>query len=184
MVQQRPSAFTAFCGRFAERFPRVESRRRMAGYVRGLLGELERKNGWSLAEAAGDTGPEGMQRLLNSYSWDTDGLRDDVRAVVIEAIGDSEAGVLIVDETGFLKKGTRSAGVARQYSGTAGRIENCQIGVFLAYASGGGRALIDRELYLPRAWTEDRARCAVCGVRWPGSRGTGTSRPSRSWPRR
>ena len=85
MMQQWAGAFTAFCGRFAARFPRVESRRRMAGYVRGLLGELERKNGWSLAEAAGDTGPEGMQRLLNSYSWDTDGLRDDVRAVVVEA---------------------------------------------------------------------------------------------------
>jgi SRSO17 transposase len=114
-VQQWAGAFPAFCGRFAARFPRVESRRRMAGYVRGLLGELERKNGWSLAETAGDTGPEGMQRLLNSYSWDTDGLRDDVRQVVLEAIGDPEAGVLIVDETGFLKKGTRSAGVARQY---------------------------------------------------------------------
>jgi SRSO17 transposase len=164
MVQQWAGAFPAFCGRFAERFPRVESRRRMACYVRGLLGELERKNGWSLAEAAGDTGPEGMQRLLNSYSWDTDGLRDDVRQVVIEAIGDPEAGVLVVDETGFLKKGTRSAGVARQYSGTAGRIENCQIGVFLAYASGWGRALVDRELYLPKAWTEDRARCTAAGI--------------------
>ena len=136
----------------------------MAAYVRGLLGEVERKNGWTLAEAAGDSGPEGMQRLLNFYSWDCDGLRDDVRQVVIETISDAEAGVLIVDETGFLKKGSKSAGVARQYSGTAGRIENSQIGVFLAYASDRGRALIDRELYLPKAWTEDRDRCLDAGV--------------------
>jgi SRSO17 transposase len=122
----------------------------MRWYVRGLLGEVERKNGWTLAEAAGDTGPEGMQRLLNFYAWDTDGVRDDARAAVVEAIGDVEDGVLIVDETGFLKKGAKSAGVARQYSGTAGRIENSQIGVFLAYASPRGRALIDRELYCRR----------------------------------
>ncbi|WP_373418896.1 IS701 family transposase [Rhodococcus opacus] len=123
-----------------------------------------RKNGWTLAEAAGDAGPEGMQRLLNFYSWDCEGLRDDVREVVVETIGDADKGVLIVDETGFLKKGTRSAGVARQYSGTAGRIENSQIGVFLAYASDRGRALIDRELYLPKAWTEDRERCRAAGI--------------------
>ena len=128
----------------------------MVAYVRGLLAEVERENGWTLAEAAGDAGPEGMQRLLNFYAWDCDGLRDDVRDVVVEAIGDERTGVLIVDETGFLKKGNRSAGVARQYSGTAGRIENSQVGVFLAYASGRGRALIDRELDLPKAWTEDR----------------------------
>uniref|UniRef100_UPI0035AC20FD IS701 family transposase n=1 Tax=Rhodococcus tibetensis TaxID=2965064 RepID=UPI0035AC20FD len=124
----------------------------------------ERKNGWTLAEAAGDAGPEGMQRLLNFYSWDCEGLRDDVREVAVETIGDADKGVLIVDETGFLKKGTRSAGVARQYSGTAGRIENGQIGVFLAYASDRGRALIDRELYLPKAWTEDRDRRRAAGI--------------------
>nr|AIU93893.1 hypothetical protein LRS1606.459 [Rhodococcus sp. NS1] len=163
-VLEWSAGFTAFCSRFAHRFSRVESRRRMVAYVRGLLAEVERKNGWTLAEAAGDTGPEGMQRLLNFYAWDCDGLRDDVRDVVVEAIGDKASGVLIVDKTGFLKKGNRSAGVARQYSGTAGRIENSQVGVFLAYASGRGRALIDRELYLPRAWTEGRQRCRDAGI--------------------
>lgn len=136
----------------------------MGAYLRGLLAEVERKNGWTLAEAAGDAGPEGMQRLLNFYAWDCDGLRDDVRDVVVEAIGDETAGVLIVDETGFLKKGNKSAGVARQYSGTAGRIENSQVGVFLAYASDRGRALIDRELYLPKTWTADRERCRDAGI--------------------
>ncbi|AWK76104.1 hypothetical protein CBI38_31700 (plasmid) [Rhodococcus oxybenzonivorans] len=126
-VLEWSAGFTAFCARFAHRFSRVESRRRMAAYVRGLLGEVERKNGWTLAEAAGDAGPEGMQRLLNFYSWDCEGLRDDVREVLVETIGDADKGVLIVDETGFLKKGTRSAGVARQYSGTAGRVENCHL---------------------------------------------------------
>lgn len=163
-VLEWSAGFTAFCSRFAHRFSRVESRRRMVAYVRGLLAEVERKNGWTLAEAAGDTGPEGMQRLLNFYAWDGDGLRDDVRDVVVEAIGDETAGVLIVDETGFLKKGNRSAGVARQYSGTAGRIENSQVGVFLAYASDRGRALIDRELYLPKSWTENRDRCRDAGI--------------------
>jgi SRSO17 transposase len=136
----------------------------MRWYVRGLLGELERKNGWTLAEEAGDAGPEGMQRLLNFYAWDTDGVRDDVRAAVVEQIGDARQGVLIVDETGFLEKGTKSAGVGRQYSGTAGRIENSQIGVFLAYSSPRGRALIDRELYLPKDWTDDRQRCQAAGI--------------------
>ncbi|WP_207944384.1 IS701 family transposase [Actinomadura rubrisoli] len=158
------AGFEAFVGRFAGRFPRVEARRRMVSYVRGLLSETERKNGWTLAETAGEAGPEGMQRLLNFYSWDTCGVRDDVRDVVVECLGDAQQGVLIVDETGFLKKGKKSAGVARQYSGTAGRIENSQIGVFLAYASSAGRALIDRELYLPKEWTGDRERCREAGV--------------------
>lgn len=157
-------SFEAFCGRFAGRFPRVESRRQMRSYLRGLLSEAERKNGWTLAETAGDAGPERMQRLLNFYAWDTDGLRDGVRDVVVECLGDATRGVLIVDETGFLKKGIKSAGVARQYSGTAGRIENSQIGVFLAYASERGRALMDRELYLPKEWAEDRARCREAGI--------------------
>jgi SRSO17 transposase len=106
---------------------------------------VERKNGWQLAEQAGERTPDGMQRLLTTACWDPDGVRDDVRAYVTEHLGDP-GGVLVVDETGFLKKGGKSAGVQRQYSGTAGRIENCQIGVFLAYASGKGRALVDREL--------------------------------------
>ena len=138
MVAQWSAGFEAFAGRFAGRFARVEPRRQMVAYLRGLLGEAERKNGWTLAEAAGEGGPQGMQRLLNFYAWDVDGVRDDVRAVVAEALGDPQAGVLIVDETGFVKKGTKSAGVARQYSGTAGRIENSQVGVFAAYASARG----------------------------------------------
>ena len=156
--------FSDFLAVFAHRFPRVESRRQAASYLRGLLSELERKNGWTLAEMSGENGPERLQRLLNFYSWDTNGLRDDVRTMVAECIGDSEQGVLILDDTGFLKKGVKSAGVARQYSGTAGRIENCQIGVFCAYASPKGRALIDRELYLPKAWTSDRERCRQAGI--------------------
>ena len=164
MVVGWSASFAAFARRFAGRFPRVESRRQAASYLRGLLSETERKNGWTLGEAAGNAGPEKMQRLLNFYSWDAEGVRDDAREAVVEAIGDGQQGVLILDETGFLKKGTRSAGVARQYSGTAGRIENCQIGVFLAYASPHGRALIDRELYLPKEWTADRERCRAAGI--------------------
>jgi SRSO17 transposase len=117
------------------------------------------KNGWTIAEAAGDATPDGMQRLLNRADWDADAVRDDLRDYVTEHLGD-DGGVLIVDETGFLKKGIKSAGVQRQYSGTAGRIENCQLGVFLAYASSKGRALIDRELYLPQRWNDDPARRA------------------------
>ncbi|MFC3986859.1 IS701 family transposase, partial [Streptosporangium jomthongense] len=149
--------------RVAGRFGRVEPRRRARAYLIGLLAPVERKNGWQLAEAAGDNGPEGMQRLLNSYAWDADEVRDDLRAYVVEKLGDAD-GVLIVDETGFVKKGDRSAGVQRQYSGTAGRIENCQIGVFVAYASPRGRALIDRELYLPKSWLADRERCARAAI--------------------
>jgi SRSO17 transposase len=149
--------------RFAGRFSRVEPRRRAFAYVRGLLAPLERRNGWTLAEQAGDGSPDGVQALLCSPCWDADAVRDDVRGYVIEHIGDP-GGVLVADETGFLKKGTRSAGVQRQYSGTAGRTENCQIGTFLCYASVKGRALVDRELYLPRSWTDDRARCRAAAV--------------------
>jgi SRSO17 transposase len=163
-VAEWSAGFEAFVGRFAGRFTRVEPRRQMVAYLRGLLGEAERKNGWTLAEAAGEAGPQGMQRLLNFYAWDADGVRDDVRAMVVAALGDAARGVLIVDETGFVKKGTKSAGVARQYSGTAGRIENSQIGVFAAYASPRGRGLIDRELYIPKEWFTDRARCHDAGI--------------------
>lgn len=135
----------------------------MVRYLRGLLAPLERKNGWTLAEQAGEDSPDGMQRLLTGADWDAGEVLEDLRDYVVERLGDPGA-VLVVDETGFLKKGTKSAGVARQYSGTAGRIENCQIGVFLTYASPRGRTLIDRELYLPRAWTEDRARCTQAGI--------------------
>ena len=147
----------------AGRFGRVEARRRARGYLRGLLAPVERKNGWQLAEAAGDAVPDGMQRLLNFYRWDADAVRDDLRGYVVDQLGDERA-VLVPDETGFVKKGRRSAGVQRQYSGTAGRVENCQLGVFLAYASPRGRALIDRELYLPKSWTEDPQRCAEAGI--------------------
>lgn len=147
----------------APRFGRVEVRHRAGGFLRGLLSAAERKNGWQLAEQAGDTTPDGMQRLLNHARWDPDEVRDDLGDYVVEHLGD-QGGVLVVDETGFLKKGTKSAGVQRQYSGTAGRIENCQIGVFLAYASRHGHALVDRELYLPKSWTEDRPRCREAGI--------------------
>ena len=131
--------------------------------MRGLLAPLERKNAWTLAEQAGEVIPDGMQRLLAYADWDVDAVRDDVRDYVVEHLGDP-AGVLVVDETGFLKKGTKSAGVARQYSGTAGRIENCQIGVFLGYATPVGRTFMDRELYLPKVWAEDWARRAEAWV--------------------
>jgi SRSO17 transposase len=147
----------------AGRFPRVEPRLQARAYVRGLLAPLAVKNGWTLAEAAGNKTPDKMQRLLNRAGWDADGVRDDVRGYVVRHLGDA-GGVLVVDETGFVKKGTRSAGVQRQYSGTAGRVENCQLGVFLAYASPKGRALVDRELYLPKSWTDDRDRCREAGV--------------------
>ena len=149
--------------RIAPRFARAEPRERVLAYVRGLLAPLEKKNSWTLAERAGEAIPDGMQRLLMSADWDADAVRDDVRDYVVEHLGDP-AGVLVVDETGFLKKGTKSAGVARQYSGTAGRIENCQIGVFLGYATGAGRTFLDRELYLPKAWAEDRARRAEARI--------------------
>ena len=147
----------------ASRFPRVEPRLQARAYVRGLLAPLAAKNSWTLAEAAGNKTPDRMQRLLNRAAWDDGGVRDDVRGYVARHLGDA-GGVLIVDETGFVKKGTRSAGVQRQYSGTAGRVENCQLGVFLAYASPKGRALVDRELYLPKSWTDDRDRCREAGV--------------------
>ena len=127
------------------------------------LGRRSRKNSWTLSERVGDATPDGMQRLLSTTDWDPDLVRDDLQRYVVAALGDRD-GVLIIDETGFVKKGTRSAGVARQYSGTAGRIENSQIGVFLAYASRAGRTFLDRELYLPKAWTDDRARCAAAGI--------------------
>jgi SRSO17 transposase len=148
----------------AGEFENAGSRRRARAYVLGLLSHAERKNGWTLAEFAGDLTPDGMQRLLNFYAWDADAVRDAVRRYAVENLGDPGA-VLVADETGFLKKGTLSAGVARQYTGTAGRVENAQVGVFLAYAApDGARALIDRELYLPEKWASDRDRCRRAGI--------------------
>jgi SRSO17 transposase len=148
----------------AGEFLQAPSRRRARGYLLGLLSQAERKNGWTIAEFAGDKSPDGMQRLLNFYLWDADRVRDALARYVVTAFG-HPAAVLVADETGFLKKGRRSAGVARQYTGTAGRVENCQVGVFLAYAApDGSRALIDRELYLPQKWTADTDRCAQAGI--------------------
>src|SRR3982751_1602935 len=156
-------ALDELMGRLGPRFGRVEPRRRALAYLRGLLAPVGRKNGWQLAEAAGDRTPDGMQDFLGRMRWDADAVRDDLRAYVVEHLGDPDA-VLVLDETGFVKKGTRSAGVQRQYSGTAGRVENCQVGVFLGYASRHGRALIDRALYLPEGWAGDAGRRAGAGV--------------------
>jgi SRSO17 transposase len=147
----------------APRFARAEVRRRARVYLRGLLGSVERKNGWQLAEAGGDATPYGLQHLLGRASWDADEVRDDLRGYVLKHLGDEEA-VLIVDESGFLKKGTKSVGVKRQYTGTAGKRENCQVGVFLCYASEKGAAFIDRELYLPEEWANDQPRRREAGV--------------------
>ncbi|MFS8053324.1 IS701 family transposase [Rhizobium sp. BR 317] len=144
-------------------FGRRELRASASSFLDGLLSGVERKTGWLMAEQAGLERPYRMQSLLGRSQWDADTLRDMVRAYATESLGDAD-GVLVVDETGFLKKGTHSVGVARQYSGTAGRIENCQVGVFLAYASRYGQTLIDRQLYLPKEWAEDEARRASAHI--------------------
>ena len=149
--------------RAGARFRRPEPRRHARAFVLGLLAGLPRKNCWTIAEHAGDATPDGMQHLLARAQWDADGVRDDVRSCVMEHLGDPGA-VLVADETGDLKKGTATAGVQRQYTGTAGRIENAQVAVYLGYASAAGHALIDRELYLPRSWTDDPGRCRAAGI--------------------
>lgn len=155
--------FSGLMDRLGPRFSRSDLRQRLEQFLRGLLSQIGRKNSWQLAEATGAETPHGFQRLLGRARWNADDVRDDLRDYVVEHLGDEQA-VLIVDETGFLKKGTKSAGVSRQYSGTAGRIENSQIGVFLAYRSGKGHALIDRELYLPKVWIENPKRCREAGI--------------------
>jgi len=147
----------------SERFSRAEARERAVTYLRGLMSPVERKNGWQLAEEAGDETPYATQHLLGRAVWSADEVRNDLREYVVRHLGD-EGGILVIDETGFLKKGTKSAGVQRQYSGTAGRVENCQIGVFLAYVSREGRTFLDRELYLPRSWADDQERRAEAGI--------------------
>ena len=142
---------------------RLETRISAGQFIKGLLSGAERKTGWMLAEEAGLERPYRMQSLLGRSSWSADALLERVRDFAIAALGDA-GGVLVVDETGFLKKGRHSVGVSRQYSGTAGRIENCQVGVFLGYASRHGHTLIDRRLYLPKAWTDDRERCRKARV--------------------
>ncbi len=153
----------ALTARLRRHVRRPEAAAHAADYLRGLVAEVERKNGWQLAEHAGYIHPRGIQRVLDRYAWDADAVRDDLRRYVIEALGDP-AGVLVVDETGFPKQGRHSAGVARQYSGTLGKIGNCQIGVFVGYASPKGHVGLDRELYLPKDWTDDRARCRAAGI--------------------
>jgi SRSO17 transposase len=143
--------------RLAPYFERAEPRQRVMAYLRGLLSITERKNGWQLAELAGEATPDGMQRLLNTAHWDADQVRDDLQQYILTHLADPEA-VLVVDETGFLKKGKKSAGVAAQYTGTAGKIANSQIGVFLAYANRYGAVLLDRELYLHADWEKDPER--------------------------
>lgn len=150
-------------GRIAGRFARVEPRRRAREFVLGLLSDLPRKNCWTLAEHAGNATPYGLQHLLSRAKWDADAVRDDLRGFVVEQLHDDEA-VLVLDETGDLKKGTATVGVQRQYTGTAGRIENSQVAVYLAYAGPRGHAAIDRELYVPRSWTTDAARCRSAGI--------------------
>jgi SRSO17 transposase len=155
--------FDELMGRVAARFGRVEPRRRAGAFVLGLLAGLPRVNCWALAEHAGEATPDGMQHLLARAAWDEDGVRDDLREYVVEQLGDLDA-VLVVDETGDVKKGTATVGVQRQYTGTAGRIENSQVGVYLVYAGAGGHAFIDRALYLPKSWTGDTDRRAEAGV--------------------
>src|SRR3989442_6460892 len=164
LVEQQPGssdawdeAFAAFHARFAPFFYRREVRERSARYLRGLLGPVERKNGWQLAEAGGETDPQGIQRLLYAARWDADAVRDELIRLVAESFGDAD-GIFVLDETGFLKKGTKSVGVQRQYTGTAGKTENCQVGVFLTYVGPQGHTFLDRRLYLPQTWAEDRTR--------------------------
>ncbi len=157
------AAFEEVCERIGPVFARSETRERAQAYLRGLLSPIERKNGWQIAEEAGETTPYAMQYLLDRARWESDGMRDILRGYVCEKLGDAAA-VLVIDETGFVKKGMKSVGVQRQYSGTAGRIENCQLGVFLSYASPRGHSLLDRELYLPKSWTADPARCREADV--------------------
>jgi SRSO17 transposase len=157
-------SFNELFAQLASDFSNAKVRRHGRAYLLGLLSQQERKTSWQLAEFAGDPSPDGLQRLLNSSPWDEGACRDALCRYVVRELGD-EGAVLAPDETGFLKKGRMSAGVARQYTGTAGRVENCQVGVFLAYcAPDGARALIDRELYLPAKWTDDRQRCRAAGI--------------------
>jgi len=149
--------------RIARRFARPEPRRRALAYLKGIVSAVERKNGWQLAEHAGEARPDGMQRLLNRAVWDADLVRDDLRTYILERLGDPHA-VLVIDETSFRKRGKKSVGVKKQYCGTTGTVENCQVGVFLSYVSAKGHTLLDRELYLPKEWIDDPGRRREAGV--------------------
>src|SRR5919199_1779663 len=163
MVWTWAAAFAEVERRLGPFFARAEARQQVLAYLRGLLSSVERKNSWQLAEVVGAANPYGFQHLLGRADWDADQVRDDLHRYIVDYFADDDA-VVVLDETGFLKKGRMSAGVARQYSGTAGRIENAQIGVFLTYASRHGHTLLDRELYLPKEWIEDHERCAQVGI--------------------
>src|SRR6266566_257367 len=163
VISQGANVLAELSGRIGSHVRRAEVRRRVGRYLQGLLAPVERKNGWQMAEELGEGNAHGVQRLLEEADWDEEAVRDELRAYVIEQLGEAD-GILVVDETGFIKKGKKSAGVARQYSGTAGRRENSQIGVFLLYASSKGQAFIDRALYLPEEWTADRVRCREAGI--------------------
>jgi SRSO17 transposase len=164
MVRSWTEELEAVGERLSVHFARSEVRHRAREYLHGLLSGAERKNGWQLAEVAGNATPYGLQHLLGRANWDADALRDHLRQYVLEHLAGGGESVLIVDETGFIKKGKMSVGVKRQYSGTAGKTENCQVGVFLAYASERGQAFIDRELYLPEEWAADKERRERAGV--------------------
>jgi SRSO17 transposase len=163
-IEQWSAFLEELHARIAHHFSRAEVRQRVYRYLSGLLSDIRRKNSWQMAEAIGEVTPRGVQHLLNDAHWDPDAVRDDLREYVVEHLGDENSGVLIVDETGFLKKGEKSCGVARQYTGTAGKRENCQVGVFVCYASEEGAAFMDRALYLPREWTDDPQRLCEAGV--------------------
>jgi SRSO17 transposase len=163
LISQGEQMLTELTGRIGAYFRRAEVRKRARRYLQGLLAAVDRKNGWQMAEELGEANAHGVQRLLEEADWDEQAVRDELRTYVSEHLGE-EGGILVVDETGFIKKGKKSAGVARQYSGTAGRRENCQVGVFLLYASRSGAAFIDRALYLPQEWTQDRVRCREVGI--------------------
>jgi SRSO17 transposase len=157
------TAFNQLSQRMSGFFVRSESYQRALAYIQGLMSSVERKNGWQVSEEVGESTPYAIQHLLDRARWDCDGVRDALRAYVLDTLA-SPNGVLVIDETGFLKKGRKSVGVQRQYSGTAGRIENCQVGVFLSYASSRGHTLLDRELYLPKSWADDQERCREAHV--------------------
>ncbi len=149
--------------RIAPRFARAEPRHRVLAYLQGILSDTARKNGWQLAEHAREGRPDGMQRLLSQAVWDTDGVRDDLRSYALEQLG-NESAILVIDESGFPKRGDKSAGVGMQYCGVTGQVENCQVGVFLSYVTARGHTLIDRELYLPLDWCEDPTRCRAAHI--------------------
>src|SRR5260221_6369247 len=163
VISQGANVLAELSGRIGSHFRRAEVRKRVGRYLQGLLASVERKNGWQMAEELGEANAHGVERLLEEADWDEQGARDELRTYVSQHLGEAD-GILVVDETGFLKKGKKSAGVARQYCGTAGRRENCQVGVFLLYASSKGAAFIDRALYLPEEWTQDRVRCREAGI--------------------